>query len=230
MQRHERVDVPDRRRRGVAPGRLVLLDAGGEPRWATALAFGRFPPAVGGDHVVVPGRERVLAFDAASGERLSAVPTPGGPLLAPTLDGSRAYVGTFASGVLAVDVAAGEVRWRAVGETRAYPPTVAGGVAYVTARETGGRGDGLLVALDAATGEERWRTGLDGDPTAPPGIHGGVVYVGSRDRRLYALSLDGGRVRFRVRLADWVDAPPAVGHGAVFVADQSGRVYAVVGA
>ena len=56
------------------------------------------------------------------------------------------------------------------------------GVVYV------GGLDGALYAVDAGSGEERWRFQTDGDVISSPG--GG--YVGSGDRYLYAIGAGGG--------------------------------------
>jgi outer membrane protein assembly factor BamB len=48
--------------------------------------------------------------------------------------------------------------------------------------------DGNLYALDASTGEERWRQSLDGEIYSSPAVVDGVVYAGSFDDGLYALS------------------------------------------
>jgi outer membrane protein assembly factor BamB len=199
-------------------GRVVLLGSGGRPRWAATVGVGRFPAGVGDEYVVVPGHDRVVAFDAASGDRLRAVPTPGGPLFAPTLAGSRAYVGTFSDGVLAVDLSDGTVVWRGAEKTRAYPPTVADGVAYVTARDPGGRGAGHLVALDTETGDERWRTALDGNPTAPPGYRDGVVYAGTHRGSVYAVDAASGDERWRESVGDWVTRGPTTAGDGVYAA------------
>lgn len=62
-----------------------------------------------------------------------------------------------------------------------------------------------------------------------PAIGDGDAYVGSRDRRLYAVAVDDGSVAWRLELPDWVDGSPAIGYGALFVVDQSGTISAVLG-
>jgi len=54
-----------------------------------------------------------------------------------------------------------------------------------------------IVALDAATGEQRWRTPVEGRVDLPPSIHRGMILAGTRDGYVYALSRDAGEVIWR---------------------------------
>jgi outer membrane protein assembly factor BamB len=202
-------------------GRVAALDSAGDVRWRATLGDGQFPPAAGSGFVVVPTRERLVVFDAASGERLREIDLPGGVLYAPTLVGARALVGTFSNGVVAVDVESGEVLWEAVTPSRAFPPLVVDGVAYVTARrwETGDGGDapGVLVALDADSGDRLWERPLDGPPTAPPGHRDGVVYAGTNRGSVDAVDAASGDRIWRETVGDWVTRGPTAGADGVYV-------------
>ena len=57
-------------------------------------------------------------------------------------------------------------------------------------------GFGELVALDPATGAERWTQDLDAPGTSAPTIRDGLAYVVARDGRAWAVELDTGRVRW----------------------------------
>lgn len=106
-------------------------------------------------------------------------------------------------------------------------PVVAGGLVYVAAP------GGSLRALDAASGQERWRATGPGDmglATAPV-VAGDTVYVGfSGDEAtveglLVALDAATGVQRWRTRVDPAADAPRQL--SAPIVAD--GRVYVVSG-
>ena len=202
-------------------GRIAALDPAGEVRWRATLADARFPPAVGAGFAVVPQRERLTVFDAASGERVRSIELPGGVLYAPTLVGTRAYVGTFSNGVVAVDVASGETLWEAVAPSRAYPPLVVDGVAFATARRWETDEDdgepGVLVALDSESGERLWDRPLDGPPTAPPGHHEGVVYAGTNRGSVYAVGAESGDRRWRRTVGDWVTRGPTAAADGIYV-------------
>ena len=57
-------------------------------------------------------------------------------------------------------------------------------------------GFGELVALDTATGAERWTQDLDAPGTSAPTIRNGLAYVVSRDGRAWAVDMETGRVRW----------------------------------
>lgn len=69
---------------------------------------------------------------------------------------------------------------------------VDGDTLYVTT------GFGTLVALDAATGAERWVQRLDASATGAPTVKQGVVYVSARDSRAWAVNAADGRIRWQL--------------------------------
>lgn len=48
--------------------------------------------------------------------------------------------------------------------------------------------DGYVYALDAARGEQRWRFHTNVSVWSSPAVVGGVVYVGSYDTHVYAIT------------------------------------------
>jgi outer membrane protein assembly factor BamB len=71
---------------------------------------------------------------------------------------------------------------------------VAGGIVYV------GSFDRHLYAVDAATGQQRWRFPADGQDGpvgwfwAKPLVHNGVVYAPNLDGKVYAVDAVGGNI------------------------------------
>jgi alcohol dehydrogenase (cytochrome c) len=135
------------------------------------------PPIVNGRTMIVTTPlDRVYALDATTGKTLWEYdyPVPKQALRTACCDmvnrgvalyGSMAYMATLDSHVLGIDAATGKVVWNAtvyptpgVGYTMTSAPLVVKGLVIVGdgAGEYGGRG--FLVALDAKTGAERWRT------------------------------------------------------------------------
>ncbi|MFA1611264.1 outer membrane protein assembly factor BamB family protein [Halobellus rubicundus] len=204
-------------------GRVAAVDGDGTVRWRTTVEAGRFPPSAADGRVVVPARERLTVLDADTGELRRTIDVPGGILYAPTLDGGRAFVGTFSGGVVAVDLASGEQLWQAGEPSRAFPPVVVDGVAYVAARrwdadDGGGSGDaGVLVAVDVESGTVRWTEPLEGHPTAPPGVHDGVVFAGTHRGAVHAVEAGSGRERWRETVGDWVTRGPTAAADGVYV-------------
>ena len=60
-----------------------------------------------------------------------------------------------------------------------------------------------------------------------PAVANGVVYVGSRDRNLYALSASTGALLWKYTTGDSVDSSPAVANGVVYVGSADFNLYAL---
>ena len=97
--------------------------------------------------------------------------------------------------------------------------TVVDGVVYA--------GSGLgFRALDAATGELLWAVSTMDLVRSTPAVAGGVVYAGSRDRKVYAVDADTGSTVWTVTVGGIVDAAPVVAGGVVYVG-AGNRLYAL---
>ena len=160
--------------------------------WQAALGAGHASPVVAGGRVYqfsrIGDQEAVTALDVASGRQLwqqrydapyqmiSAARFHGlGPKSTPVIAGTRLF--TFGiSGILsAFDTASGKVLWRKHYATQfdaAWPdfgvaisPAVDGGLLVV---HVGGNKSGALVALDVASGAEKWSWKGDGPGYASP--------------------------------------------------------------
>jgi outer membrane protein assembly factor BamB len=91
-----------------------------------------------------------------------------------------------------------------------------------------------VVALDGATGVERWSFHIQGSGAAEFGIHGapledaeGNLYLGAHDDSVYALD-PAGRLRWAFPTRADVDAPLTIGPGSVlYVGSDDGHLYAL---
>jgi eukaryotic-like serine/threonine-protein kinase len=129
-------------------------------------------------------------------------------------------------------MATGKAKWQFhTGDVVHASPTISEGVVYI------GSWDSYFYALDAASGEEKWRfkTGEDHDIHTQVGIQSsavvadGTVYFGCRDSNLYALDSHTGQKKwFFNNKGSWVIGSPAVaGNTLYFATSDSGELHAL---
>jgi len=190
-------------------------------------------PAVGDDGTIYVGAQdhRLYAISPAGTVRWSR--DLGGDVdCAPALgDDGTIFAASDAGRVVAFD-AQGKERWRA-----ALGGFIRGGLTVGRAGTVlaGTYGPGpRVVALDAASGAERWSFRVQGTGAREFGIHGapledveGKLFFGAQDDKVYAL--DGsGRLLWTFSTGGDVDAPLTVGPGGVlYVGSDDGRLYAL---
>jgi outer membrane protein assembly factor BamB len=146
------------------------------------------------------------------------------------------YVGNDSGTVSAIG-RDGKLRWKFdTGKPIRAQPTARDGHVFVHSDS------GYVYQLDARTGAEDWRarvdTGIEArlapneigtrwDRYGSGVVYGGAyLFVGSRDKNLYALHHDG-RVAWRVATGDIMTATPVVHGDLVIFADYAGKVTAV---
>ena len=131
-----------------------------------------------------------------------------------------------------LDEAGKEIYRASLGGRSLSSPAVSGGLAFVPTDS------GTLMALDIRDGKVRWNTVI-GQKTllrqvdnwdvysSSPTVSDGVVYVGSADGCIYAVSAADGKERWRFQTQHVVRATPAVANGRVFCGSFDGKVYAL---
>ncbi len=116
------------------------------------------------------------------------------------------------------------------GGTIRSTPAVADGVLYF------GSGDGNFYALDARTGQERWRFRTAGGIFSSAAIAAGAAYFASRDGYLYALDVGTGKQRWKFPLGkdlgeghywDFYLSSPIVAGQNLYIGSGDGNVYAL---
>ncbi|MFC8791883.1 outer membrane protein assembly factor BamB family protein [Streptomyces cinereoruber] len=178
-------------------------------------------PVVHGDTVYVWRDARLWALDARTGaERWSypigdAASCGGVPVrVAPAEDG---YVYVAAgTRVLSIDIAAGHVRWHFEAPAVflsppafAPGPAVTGGGVYLADHL------GTVYALDATTGQDRWRIATEQRQSAEPVlVADGNVHVGSGSA-LYTLDAVTGTPRWRFAAGGELVGSPVVADGRI---------------
>jgi outer membrane protein assembly factor BamB len=162
----------------------------------------------------------------------TAAPTP--TAVAPTPTVSAGAVGdwpmlgggpTHAGGAgRALPAVAPVQRWKAALPAGIRFPVAAGDAVYVS-------NGGVIVAVDAATGAERWRFDLEVAPSVaganPPAVVGGTVYAAAHDGTVVALDAVTGVARWSHETNGTVTTAVAVAGGFVFVGTTEGVLYAL---
>lgn len=184
----------------LAGGRLVAIDRrSGEVAWiADRTPWASYSsPAVGKiaglDQVVLTGGKLTVSYDPQTGEELWRVAEgPETTCGTPTFDDER----VFASGghperrtwAVAAD-GSGSVLWS--NKDRVYEPSLLATKGLVFAVTD----DGIAICWDATSGEERWKSRLDGKFSASPVLCGGNVYVTSDRGKTFVFEATGEEYR-----------------------------------
>jgi outer membrane protein assembly factor BamB len=158
---------------------------------------------------------------AGSADRVESSPVIG-------LDGTI-YIGADDGKVYAIDGATGAIRWAVTVQSEGVDSSAAIGVdgtVYIGAGKS-------VVALDPATGAEKWRFATAGDVESSPTIGpDGTLYVGADDARVYALDSRTGALKWYFTFPDDsdTDSSPALGaDGTVYIGSDKGTLYALDG-
>jgi outer membrane protein assembly factor BamB len=196
-------------------GGLFAVDAiAGKLKWAfrpTGTASGNpfvaTAPAVSGGLVIAPMGNTLMAVTIATGREAWRGPATARSA-AVAADGGMAFVLGEDASFHALDAATGREKWAVPFPSRGScnsAPVARGGSVYVTRNVLVRAGDANqpaeyyrhLVALDASTGQERWRY-----PASPAGTVGmcveraivtGESWFGVSGQKLYAINLTTGR-------------------------------------
>jgi outer membrane protein assembly factor BamB len=210
-----------------AAGFLHSLDAAtGDLRWRSAQAVvGASSPTVGGGAVYAGSSDgSLVAIATADGtERWRSSISTTGVARSPAFADGRVYVAADGGGFVAVDAVDGTIVWRHdTGDLSTGTAVAADGIAFMGA--SGIPGEGMLWALDAATGVERWRIE---QPIFTPAVSGGVAYSGSTALGVFAFDAATGRQRWTFPVAG-AARPLAVADGTVYApVTEERRVYAL---
>ena len=188
--------------------------------WKINVGFGDATPALSGKKIYLAVRQNadevILCLDAATGKELwrSAYPAPAVTGPASSHPGQRSTpavsdgkIVTFGvSGILTcLDATTGKVLWKKENPENAVPqfftgmsPLIADGLCIV---HLGTKDKGQVVALDLATGSEKWKWEGDGPSYASPSLMTSGKdknVVVQTEKNLMALSLADGKLLWQV--------------------------------
>jgi outer membrane protein assembly factor BamB len=196
----------------------------------------------------------LYAVDAETGVQKWKYVTQGPVPSSPAVTGGMLYFPSYDGKFYALNAKTGRLKWKftTAGERRfeakgihglqpknqtipdpwdlylSSPVVVNGGVYF-------GSGDGNLYALDAETGELRWKFQTGDVVHSSPAFDSGTLYVGSWDSYLYAVDAATGHEKWRFKGGDdpqihnqvGFQSSPTVVHGVVYVGCRDSNVYAV---
>ncbi|MEZ4519401.1 MAG: alpha-amylase family glycosyl hydrolase, partial [Chloroflexota bacterium] len=216
---------------GGTDGMLYALDAGsGDLRWQTPVGIVVSSPAVDNGTVYTAAisidmeageaNGKLIAADAATGSILWEYSLDGPIISSPAVDNGVVYVGGPEETV-ALDAATGELVWQSPTGPTESSPTVANGLVYI------GIDDGYVVALDVATGVERWRFESELGFVSTPRSAAGLVYIGGLDGNIYALDAATGEEVWRLATLEPIVSSPLIDDGRVYIGSLNGRLYAL---
>jgi outer membrane protein assembly factor BamB len=213
-------------------------------RWVRQLGKGNYQqylqltPLVDGDRVFqADHRGRVAAYRALSGERLWRVELEGTINSGPSGREELLLFGGDAE-VIALSKQDGSLAWRAPVSSEVLSLPVQRGDTVVVHTV-----DGNIIALDAATGVQRWRhnesvSTLSLRGSGNPVIVDDVVLCGTANGKVVAIALADGQLRWQAsvaiprgrseleRMVD-VDADLAVADGVVYAVSYQGTLAAM---
>jgi len=150
-----------------------------------------------------PAGEFNFKAEATDAERLETFPAaaqsaPAAPLAIRPGDWPTFRADNLRSGASAVEIPAKVARaWQFASTTAADPiaPVTAGNMVFI------GATDGVVRALDAASGAARWNGYTGGPISYPPALDGSRLLAGSGDGWVYAFEAATGRPLWRFRAA-----------------------------
>ncbi|HEV8420682.1 MAG TPA: PQQ-binding-like beta-propeller repeat protein, partial [Actinomycetota bacterium] len=143
-------------------------------------------------------------------------------------------VATGATRLFGFDPETGQVLWSDVERVEGplAPPAIDPALNLLVFTEGGSPGKSSVVAVDLASRDERWRFSMEDISRGGPTIADGMVFVGSRDRFVYAIDAEQGTRLWRKRLESSAEVAPAVDGGRVYAVSENGtngdtRLYAL---
>jgi len=114
----------------------------------------------------------------------------------------------------------GGVSWRKSFDEDAYFPMYANGMLSI------GTSSGKLLALDPASGQERWAFAAETGPILPVAVSDGLIYFGAGDKRFYAVEAQTRNLAwfFETDSSIWSASPLIMG-GKVYFGSYRGTIY-----
>lgn len=207
---------------GSREGRLVSVNLTSESRsWSEALKSASQPglfgcsPATGG---------------GGCGSGSSGVAIYG----APVISGELVYMAGYNGKIYACNIGTLATRW--VYPRDSYLPPIVGGLVVAQGKLFFGcssgkidnkKVNGILFALDAATGDFLYQVETDDKIWATPAVAGDTLYFGSFDKKIYALNIADGTIKWEFPTEGAIVATPLVSNGTIYIGSLDRNLYAL---
>ena len=212
-------------------------------------------PAVVGDTLYVgSGDHNLYAINLEAGTLKWKFKTESRVTSSPAVAGGVVYFGSYDGNFYAVEAATGKLKWKfptqgerryagkhlhgamPAGETMPDPfdfylssPAIEKGVVYF------GSGDGAVYALDAGSGDVKWKFQTGDVVHASPAVADGMVYVGSWDSYFYGIDAATGKEKWRFKTGEdpaihnqvGIQSSAVVANGVVYFGCRDSNLYAL---
>ena len=171
-----------------------------------------------------PAHTGVLAGPVLAGNPYRAwrYDTGGDLRSTPAISGTTAYFGTRNGYLVALDLLTRQPKWSF--DLGGYPvrasPAIADRIVYLA--------NGFNVfAIDADTGQQRWKLPIDYAGESSPAIADGVVYVASKKNNLYAIDARTGDLLWFYKTNGLLFGSPSVSGETVVIGGDDGNLFAL---
>ncbi len=148
--------------------------------------------------------------------------TVNGELLCPPATAySKLYIGTSDGYLKVLDERDGHLLWEVkLGVSICATPLIESQTAFVPV-------DDVLHAVDLNDKEDKWTFQAVGALRGSPILYDDLIYVGSEDKRVYAVDKYTGDLDWSLKLDDVVATTPSVSGNTVVVGTEGGTVYGI---
>jgi len=210
-------------------GQMRVDEAGNPLGWVlkdneTPAQFYSAPILLDDDTLLAPSYDKKLfEVDAASGrvENPAGTPIDGHIVANVTLSDDLIFAGYSDRNLAAFNRSDLSKRWTfETGHGVWSAPLLQDGTLYFPSL------DHFLYAVDAESGQQRWKLDLDGAATSSPAYANDRLYVGSFARKIFEISMEG-EILSEFNTEDWVWGTPAIVDDVLYAADVGGNVYAL---
>jgi len=212
---------------GGSDGKIYALDARtGEVVWSGGdFESTDTATAIAGDVIIGSGQSaKVKALNRLTGDELWSFDVGTFAFAPPLIVDKTVYIATYEK-LYALDLSTGELAWEApLGGQMGFvgTPAAQGDTVYINV-------GGLLVALDRANGQQRWKIESQMQFFWLALGHG-LVYIGNANGYFYAYDQASGEERWKFKSKFGVDevwSAPAVAGDTIYTGSRDHNVYAL---